>query len=197
MTYNPYTMSNADGETRETNDYYATDPTATELFLKAINRDNIILPKYIWENACGEGHISQVLMDNGYEVYSTDIIDRNFRCFNGIQDFIECKEAPNKNKNKAIITNPPFKLAEKFVEKAMGLLNVGDLCIYLLRIQFLESKSRKELFAKYPPKYVYVNSERIKVEKNGEFDKYNAKTQCFCWFIWEKGYVGETIVRWI
>ena len=197
MSYNPYTMSNINGEERQAEDFYATDPNAVQNFLNALKRDNVKLPNYIWENACGAGHISQVLIDNGHEVHSTDIVDRNFWGFNGIQDFLDCKEIHNRRNLKAIMTNPPFKLAEQFVEKAMVLLSSGDLCIYLLRIQFLESKSRKELFKKYPPKYVYVHSERIKVEKNGEFEKYNAKTQCFAWFVWEKGFSNDTIVRWI
>lgn len=60
-------------EDREEHDYYATEPKATELLMQ--------LEKFnhnIWECACGEGHISKVLEKYGYNVRSTDLIDRGF-----------------------------------------------------------------------------------------------------------------------
>ena len=41
---------------------------------------------YVLEPACGGGFISQPLMDNGYDVLSTDLIDRGFG--NGNIDFL-------------------------------------------------------------------------------------------------------------
>lgn len=58
---------------REVNDYYATEPKAVELLLE----QETFGPK-IWEPACGEGHISEVLRKHGHEVYSTDLIDRGY-----------------------------------------------------------------------------------------------------------------------
>lgn len=58
---------------REANDYYATEPKAVELLLE----QETFAPK-IWEPACGEGHISEVLRKHGHEVYSTDLIDRGY-----------------------------------------------------------------------------------------------------------------------
>lgn len=69
--------------------------------------------------------------------------------------------------------------------------------IMFLKIQFLEGQARKEMFKKYPPKYVYVNSERQLCAMNGEFDKYKATALCYCWFVWEKGFTGEPTIRWI
>lgn len=66
-----------------------------------------------------------------------------------------------------------------------------------LKIQFLEGQARKKLFEKYPPKYVYVNSKRQLCAMNGKFEKYNATAICYCWFIWEKGWKGEPVIRWI
>ena len=58
---------------REENDYYATDPTAVKLLLQMETFNH-----NIWECACGEGHISEVLKGEGYEVRSTDLIDRGY-----------------------------------------------------------------------------------------------------------------------
>ena len=50
---------------REVNDYYATDPNSLVLFLNKIKKDNLVLNKNIWECACGEGHLSNVLKKRG------------------------------------------------------------------------------------------------------------------------------------
>jgi hypothetical protein len=68
-----------------------------------------------------------------------------------------------------------------------------------LKVQFLEGKARRELFEKHPPKVIYVASSRLLCAKNGEFDKMRAgggSAVAYAWFIWEKGFTGDTIVRW-
>lgn len=65
-----------------------------------------------------------------------------------------------------------------------------------LKIQFLEGKSRRKLYQEQNPKYVYVASGRINCAKNGNFDMYKSLAVAYAWYIWEKGYKGDTIVRW-
>jgi hypothetical protein len=79
----------------------------------------------------------------------------------------------------------------------MELLQDGYNCIMLLKIQFLEGQARRKLFEKYPPKYVYVNSTRQTCYINGDMSKKMSSASCYCWFVWEKGYTGEPIIRWI
>ena len=79
----------------------------------------------------------------------------------------------------------------------MELLDTGRYCIMLLKLVFLESMSRKELFKKYPPKYVYVSRSRIMCAKNGDFDKYDSSAVAFGWYVWQKGFIGEPVIRWI
>lgn len=69
--------SHSDKE-REINDFYATDPNTLEILLKQLDRDNIKLNNNIWECACGMGHLSRVLERHNYNVYSTDLIYRNY-----------------------------------------------------------------------------------------------------------------------
>lgn len=66
-----------------------------------------------------------------------------------------------------------------------------------LKILFLESQSRKELFTKYPPKVIYVSSSRINCAKNGDFEMYNSGAIAYAWYVWVKGYKGETVIKWI
>ena len=67
----------------------------------------------------------------------------------------------------------------------------------LFRLAFLEGQARYKLFNKYPPKRVYVFSKRLNCAKNGDFNKYKSSAIAFAWFIWEKGYIGDTKLKWI
>lgn len=184
--------SNHTDEERQNEDYYATDPKALELFLDKLKEDKIELHKNIWECACGEGHLSKTLKKYGFEVWSTDLIDRGYGT--GNTDFL--KSLPNEWCGD-ILTNPPYKYAKEFVEKALEITRDSCYTIMFLKIQFLEGQARLKLFKKYPPKYVYVNSKRQHCAMNGEFEKYTATAVCYCWFVWQKGFNGEPVIRWI
>lgn len=170
---------------RVQHDYYATDPQAVEELLKVEKFDKNIL-----EPCCGEGHISKVLEKHGYMVESSDLIDRNFG--RGGVDYLTIKSWHGD-----IITNPPYKYAKEFVEHSLKIINPGQRVAMLLKIQFLESVKRRELFEENPPKYVYVFSKRTVCARNGGFEKTPSSAVCYCWYIWEKGFKGEPVIRWI
>lgn len=171
-------------EAREENDYYATEPKATELLLNEVKFAHDIL-----EPACGEGHMSKVLKAHGYNVSSYDLIDRGF---GQQQDFMQIKKWGGD-----IITNPPYKYAREFVEHALEIIPDGCKVAMFLKIQFLETKGRRELFEKYPPKTVYVASGRLACAKNGDFGSHSLRAMCYAWYVWEKGYHGDTVLKWI
>ena len=87
--------------------------------------------------------------------------------------------------------------AQEFVEKALELVDNGRKVCMFLKLLFLESSRRKKLFQKYPPKAIYVSSSRINCAKNGDFKTYNSGAVAYAWYVWEKGYTGDTVVRWI
>lgn len=184
--------SNHSEKERETNDYYATDPHSLEIFLEKIKNDEIKLHSKIWECACGEGHLSEVLKNKGYDVFSSDLIYRGYGLGN-----IDFLKTTNIDIKSDILTNPPYKFAKEFVEKALEIQANGYYTIMFLKIQFLEGQGRKELFKKYPPKYIYVNSARQTCYINGDMSKKMSSASCYCWFIWEKGFKKEPIIRWI
>ena len=62
-----------------------------------------------------------------------------------------------------------------------------------LKIQFLEGKARRALFEKYPPKTVYVSSSRLRCAMNG----IKSSAVCYAWYVWVKGYTGDTVIKWI
>lgn len=71
--YSPLGASNHSKTDRQPDDYYATDPKALELLLQEET-----FSEDIWECACGEGHLSEVLKRHGYNVWLTDLIDRGY-----------------------------------------------------------------------------------------------------------------------
>lgn len=170
---------------RAEDDYYATEPKAVELLLDVEKFSHDVL-----EPACGEGHISKILKAHGYNVFSCDIVDRGY----GQQlDFFDLKEWDND-----IITNPPYKCAKEFVEHALEIVPDGTKVAMLLKIQFLETKGRRALFDTQPPKCVYVSSSRLHCARNGDFETIKGNNaMCYCWYVWEKGYKGDTILKWI
>lgn len=136
---------------RDPYDFYATDPKTVELLLNQLEKDNIKLCRNsVWECACGNGHISEVLKKRGYSVISTDIIQREYQ-LDRVIDFLKLKENPYFYTD-TILTNPPYKDATKFVLKALEIMAQGDLIIFYLKDRFLEGAERYEkIFTKYPP----------------------------------------------
>ena len=167
-------------------DYYATDPKAAELLLEVEPSLN-----NIWECACGEGHLAQVFDEAGKLGKATDLINRGYGT---VEDFLI---NTNLYYNGDIVTNPPYKYAKEFVEKALELVLEGRKVCMFLKLTFLEGKARKELFKKYPPKTVYVCSGRIKCALNGDFESTGQSAACYAWFVWGKGYSGDPVIKWI
>lgn len=191
--YKTLGASNHTDKERQNEDYYATDPIAIDKLL-TVEKPN----ERIWEPACGGGHLAERLKGKGYRVRSTDIVDRGY-C-DEIVDFLSV--SPNiTDLTYDILTNPPYKYAMEFVLKALELLQPGCKCYMFLKLTFLEGKGRyKDLFSKYPPKKVLVFSERVLCAKNADFEgmkQGGGSAVAYAWFVWEKGFNGKPIIKWI
>ena len=175
-------------------DYYATPYSSTEALLSNINFEGKFL-----EPCVGGGHISEVIKKYypNNEVIGYDLVDRGYPN-TIVSDYLT--NDFGEDKYDSIITNPPYSLAQEFLEKSMSIINKNGKIAMFLKIQFLEGIARKEMFDKYPPKYVYVFTKRQNPLRNGspvdENGKAWASTMCFAWFIWEEGFNGEPIIRW-
>lgn len=121
---------------RSKTDFYPTPPDATQALL-----DFLKLPKStkVWEPACGEGHMVSVLERNGFIVTKSDI---SFG-----EDFLT---TPLKECDW-IITNPPFSLSDKFIERC---IEHGKPFALLLKSQYWHAKRRTALFNKHLPRYI-------------------------------------------
>lgn len=190
--YSTLAASNHSDTERAAGDYYATEPKATRLLL-----ENEKFNKYVWEPAAGGGHMVDVLKEYKYIVRASDIVDRGCTGV-GIIDFLKVTPKDVENLPRCdIITNPPYKYAREFVEKALELSQDGDKIAMFLKLQFLEGQARRELFKQHPPKTVYVSSGRLKCAPNGDFDKVQSSAVAYAWFVWEKGYTGRPKIKWI
>ena len=132
--------SNHTDHDRQSEDYYATEPAATDWLCKLEKFSSPIL-----EPSCGEGHISRQLIAHGYEVVSRDLVDRGY---GEVADFLFFND---EKWDGDIITNPPYALAQEFVEKALQMVSDGHKVAMFLKLTFLAGKSRRAMFKNTPP----------------------------------------------
>lgn len=144
--------SNHTDSERQSEDYYATEPAATEWLCKLEQFEGPIL-----EPSCGEGHISEVLKAHGYDVASRDLVGRGY---GDVADFLSIG---NTEWHGDIVTNPPYKYAKEFVGKALQIIPAGYKVAMFLKLTFLEGKARRELFEATPPKKGMGEQFKIKV----------------------------------
>jgi hypothetical protein len=163
-------------------DFFPTPAWATYALI-----DNEAFKGDIWESACGNGAMSQVLEDAGQPIISSDLYDRGYGEI-GV-DFL----AP-KRRAANIVTNPPYNAAEGFVSS--GVKAAERKFALLLRLAFLEGANRQQtIFAKVPPARVWVFSERITFYPAGAVQK-GSGTTAYAWFVWDKDAAGTTELRW-
>lgn len=168
-------------ENRRKLDFY---PTPKNVTIALMNFLQLPPSCTIWEPACGNLAMSNVIETYGHTVISTDII-------NGV-DFL----CANPMLCDAIITNPPFETSALFIEKAIQTPNV-NLVAMLLKSQYWHASKRIKLFEKYPPAFVLPLSWRPDfLEHERKIgDKKGAPTMEVAWTVWEKECQHETIYK--
>ncbi len=174
---------------RVKDDFYATPEESTKALLRV---EQIIYP--VLEPACGQGHISKLLFDKG-SIISTDLINRGYG--NMFVNFLTYDF--DEYEFQTVITNPPFSLFQEFAEKALRV--ASKKVILFGKLQALEGQKRATFMENSPLKTVYVFKARQNPLRNGspvdENGKAWASTMAFAWFVWEKGYEGEPIIKWL
>lgn len=166
-------------------DLYETPSVAVEALLRVEK-----IPQRVWEPAAGRGKIVNALHVAGHEVIVSDLVDYGFP-LTFRQDFLMERKGPLDI--GAIITNPPFKLAEQFVEHAL------ELCpkvIMLLRLAFLESERRSHILDNGWLARVYVFRKRLPMMHRDGWDGRKANSgMAFAWFVWDKSHQGPATIQ--
>lgn len=165
-------------------DCYDTPPEAVHALLKAEK-----LPHMIWEPACGTGNIVKVLREAGHFVIATDLNERGCPDSTSRYDFL----LPSPKVNcEAIVTNPPFALAERFVDVA---LNRAPLVVMLLRLAFYESERRKWILENGKLARIHVFSKRLPMMHRAGWEGRKANSgMAFAWFVWDRWHQGATMI---
>ena len=128
---------------RNGSDEFQTPPDALEPLLPYLR------PVWtIWEPACGKGYLVEGLRQAGHEVIGTDQKTGN--------DFLTWQP----DDWHCIVTNPPFSLKNKFLQRAYSL---GKPFAFLLPLTALESRRRQQLFRDHGVK-VLLFDKRINFE---------------------------------
>jgi hypothetical protein len=180
---------NSRAEFRDKRDMYPTPSCLTETFLDAYTFGNpAILDDIIWECACGDGAISNVLAERGYHVITSD------KYGEPSVDFLTAiAHVPY------IVTNPPYRYAKEFILQAKKLATKGFA--FLLPLSYLHGKERYDkiwMDKEYPLAHVYVYNRSpmlgVPLREDGLIE---TGMQVYAWFVWESDYWGEPRIHWL
>jgi hypothetical protein len=174
-------------EPLDSRDDFPTPPWATRAVIEHIlgDKKNLTVQSAM-EPACGAGHMAKVLQEYFREVQSSDVYDYGY----GLKrDFLS--HPFETNSVDWVITNPPFRLGEEFILKALSVARSG--VAILARTVFLESAGRFErIFRDTPPTKFAQFVERVPMVK-GRLDSKASTATGYAWLVWEK--TGPQIPR--
>lgn len=171
------------GAVRRESDFYATPLESVYSFLD--NYDEIKDSDLILEPSAGNGAIIKALRNRGYKNHIVAIELREEERENlighadsvGILDFLK---DPDLGKFDVIIGNPPYSLAQEFIDKSLSLLRPGGRLIFLLRTNFLESEKRFKWWQDKIPSGLYT------LHKRPSFTGKGTDATSYSWFVWEQ-----------
>jgi hypothetical protein len=193
---------------RKALDFFPTPPWGTRVLVEIVLRrlGYSIDGARIWEPAAGEGHMAEVLREYGASVFATDVhrypqargrIDAIGSFVGEGIDVIRAQDFRYASRGKGydlIVTNPPFNLAEAFLQRA---LREAELVCFLLRSNFIDSQGRYErVFSKTPPLCVAQFAERLPMHE-GRWDPDGDTATSYAWFVWARGSTEDTRLIWI
>jgi hypothetical protein len=166
-------------------DLYETPAVAVEALLRVEH-----LPYHLWEPCAGFGSVARVLRNAGHAVIASDLIDYGDPTHFPNRDFLTEPLPPGC---ECIVTNPPFKLAEEFVARAL------ELCprvVMLLRLAFLESERRSGILEGRGLARVHVFRKRLPMMHRAGWEGRKANSgMAFAWFVWDRSHIGPAAIN--
>lgn len=170
-------------------DYFPTPPWATRALTEWLAKAQGYRLCTAWEPACGEGHMSRVIAESFEEVYASDVHDYGA---GDVGDFLW----PTTRRADWVITNPPFRLADQFIAKALEVADVG--AAMLVRTSFLEGAARyHSLFSGLPPSDILQFVERVPMYR-GRLVQDGTTATAYCWLVWRKAVeIDAPRFRWL
>jgi Rha family phage regulatory protein len=170
-------------EVHESLDDFPTPPWATRAVLEIIGAiEGPANLKYMSarEPAANRGFMVRVLDEAFGKVYASDVHDYGM----GYQ-VLDCLFPGELNSANWTITNPPFKLAQRFILRSFETSGWRGTAM-LVRTAFLEGKIRfYELFDPHPPIIIAQFCERVPMLQ-GRLDEQASTATSYCWLIWHR-----------
>lgn len=161
------------GRKRIKHDQYETPAWVTDC---VIGHLSLRKGSKVVEPAAGSGKMVRALKSHGFKVESSDIQRGNRNFFN------------RTISAKAIITNPPYKLATEFIEHALFLTEPEQgIVAMLLRVDYDSGSTRRHLLADHPAFFKKVAlTKRIEWfdRKIVKGKKQSGPSENHAWFIW-------------
>jgi hypothetical protein len=167
-------------EAADSPDDFPTPPWATRGFMEHVIADQgPFSGMSCLEPACGAGHMAKVLNEYFGEVRASDAYDYGY---GKVRDYLDVPYETNAV--DWVITNPPFRLAEQFVERSLKVARKG--VAVLVRTVFIESVGRyRNLFEVNPPSKFAQYTERVPMVR-GRLDQKASTATGYAWLVWEK-----------
>jgi hypothetical protein len=177
-------------EAHDSLDDFPTPPWATRALCEWLGKYHDLSKQCCREPAANRGHMVGPLAESFAQVLASDVHDYGYGF--EVRDYLF---GPfDEDRTHWVITNPPFRLAEQFIDRALALTDVG--CAMLVRSAFLEGVGRFErLFNRRPPTSVLQFSERVVMHK-GKLAPEGSTATAYCWLVWEHA-CCETNLDWI
>lgn len=148
----------------------------------------------IWDAACGMGRITTAARDAGLRAFGSDLVDRGGA--DSQRDFFSFRRCPFEAAN--IVSNPPFRHAERFVTHGLGL--VQRKVAMMMPSGFLQGNERSRWLEHTPLYRVYFLSPRPSMPPGTVIKAGIAPgngTTDYCWMIWLRGYSGPAQISWL
>lgn len=203
-----HAVQNQRHEPRDSLDDFPTPPWATRALLERLEGREDLSRLRVREPAAGRGYMSSTLAEAFGSVEASDIHD--YGAGIPVNDYLE-GEAPDLV--DWTIKNPPFRLAEQFISRALDTSTMG--VAVFARTTFVEGQRRyRDLFSKRRPTLILHFSERVPLFKgrvrDPEVPYWNPKANkglggfvkpttatAYSWFVWLRGPFFETATDWI
>lgn len=176
-------------EAKDSLDDFPTPPWATRALCSWLRTQGYEIEGMTCrEPAANRGHMVRPLLEYFYQVEAADAYD--YGAGFPVRDYLF---GPLPEPVDWTITNPPFRLAEQFIERALA---TSGCVAMIVRAAFLEGQGRYErLFAKTPPSHVLQFTERVVMHK-GRLAPEGSTATAYAWLVWVDR-AADTKLRWI
>lgn len=196
------------GAQRAASDYYPTPPEAVWSLLRRVGSDLNEHNYGRWlEPAVGTGAIIKAVQEkkrllrwepmwDALDINLTEEtiselrsdVDSSMRFAKQNYLLFSLEDKPDSgDPYEVILTNPPFFIAQDFVEHSLDIAN-GAVVIMLLRLGFLGSKKRAEWWQGKEPDALYVLSDRP------DFTGEGGDSSDYAWYFWNWHHKGIFIL---